>query len=331
MDDGMQFAHEGQGTEGPDTTKTIYKCGYTTFAGTSWKYIGNDQAEYEAELAKMEAKNTQWEEKKGWKPRTRPFEIATEIIEPEQVQEPQEASEEVSDEAQTVEVQASTQTIEVLAARGREQMKNFEVRDEYDAKVKELGQLAERLPNGYAIRLHQDHIPLSGVIVRYDDSDGRSQQRVWEGPYAISEAREHLQKMLPKPGRSSRNVSMLHEELYSPVGADAMKWDEGKQEYIGSLLDRRRIHVSGDVWSEQVRQGVPERALENPITWEPDIDGEKIYVEEVRKPMGRPKRIQGDYERISLEIRKDLLAFIDFHPGSRREYIEQLLRREMER
>src|SRR6266446_3569360 len=138
MDDGMQFAHEGQGSEGPDTTKTIYKVGYTTNAGTSWKYIGNDQSEMEAELATMEAKNAAWEEKKGWKPRSRPFEIVTEIIEPAQPEE-QEAVEE-----QPVEAQASTQTIEEMAARGREQMKNFPINDEYDAKVRELSLLAER-------------------------------------------------------------------------------------------------------------------------------------------------------------------------------------------
>jgi len=44
---------------------------------------------------------------------------------------------------------------------------------------------------------------------------------------------------------------------------------------------------------------------------------------EPRKP-GRPKRLHG-YERITLEIREDLLAKIDASGKSRREYIEQLL------
>jgi len=45
-----------------------------------------------------------------------------------------------------------------------------------------------------------------------------------------------------------------------------------------------------------------------------------------RRP-GRPKRLQGDYERITLEIRKELLAKVDAERGnkSRREFIETLL------
>ena len=73
---------------------------------------------------------------------------------------------------------------------------------------------------------------------------------------------------------------MLHEELYSPVGRDAMKWDERCLEYIGTLPDGCRIHVSGDVWSEELRQGAPSRELENPLNWETSTDGEKVYISE---------------------------------------------------
>ena len=41
--------------------------------------------------------------------------------------------------------------------------------------------------------------------------------------------------------------------------------------------------------------------------------------------LGRPKRLQGRYQRITLEIREDLLAKIDASGKSRREYIEALL------
>src|SRR5258708_7519527 len=44
----------------------------------------------------------------------------------------------------------------------------------------------------------------------------------------------------------------------------------------------------------------------------------------VRKP-GRPKERSGNYERITLEIRKDFLAMIDAQQQSRREYIERAL------
>jgi hypothetical protein len=40
---------------------------------------------------------------------------------------------------------------------------------------------------------------------------------------------------------------------------------------------------------------------------------------------GRPVERHGDYQRITLEIRKDLLAKIDASGKSRREYIEQLV------
>jgi hypothetical protein len=46
-------------------------------------------------------------------------------------------------------------------------------------------------------------------------------------------------------------------------------------------------------------------------------------------PAGRPKSRSGQYERITLEVARDALAFIDKQPVSRREYIELLVRREM--
>jgi hypothetical protein len=41
--------------------------------------------------------------------------------------------------------------------------------------------------------------------------------------------------------------------------------------------------------------------------------------------MGRPVERTGDYQRITLEIRRDLLAKIAASGKSRREYIEKLL------
>jgi hypothetical protein len=45
---------------------------------------------------------------------------------------------------------------------------------------------------------------------------------------------------------------------------------------------------------------------------------------------GRPKSREGKYERITLEVASDVLAFIDRQPDSRRGYIETLVRRAME-
>jgi hypothetical protein len=40
---------------------------------------------------------------------------------------------------------------------------------------------------------------------------------------------------------------------------------------------------------------------------------------------GRPIERKGEYERIALDVRKDLLKMVDASPKSRREYIEDLL------
>ena len=40
---------------------------------------------------------------------------------------------------------------------------------------------------------------------------------------------------------------------------------------------------------------------------------------------GRPIERKGEYERITLDVRKDLLKMVDASPKSRREYIEDLL------
>lgn len=56
-----------------------------------------------------------------------------------------------------------------------------------------------------------------------------------------------------------------------------------------------------------------------------DDDSHPLYLKRAAKRSGRPKERQGDYEAISLEVRKDLLAKIDASGKSRREYIEGLL------
>lgn len=47
-------------------------------------------------------------------------------------------------------------------------------------------------------------------------------------------------------------------------------------------------------------------------------------------PGGRPRFRQGQYERIALDVARDVLAFIDRQSDSRRSYIESLVHREME-
>ncbi len=44
-----------------------------------------------------------------------------------------------------------------------------------------------------------------------------------------------------------------------------------------------------------------------------------------RRPPGRPPELQGEYELVSVKVRKDLLAKIKASGKSRREYIEELL------
>jgi len=66
-----------------------------------------------------------------------------------------------------------------------------------------------------------------------------------------------------------------------------IKWDAEKQEYI--LTDVPDLSILG-----------------------------------IRKP-GRPTELQGEYELVSVKIRKDLLAKIKASGKSRREYIEELL------
>lgn len=57
----------------------------------------------------------------------------------------------------------------------------------------------------------------------------------------------------------------------------------------------------------------------------PGEDGYQLLsLELVRRP-GRPKGRDGDYERITLEVRSDLLKRIDASGKSRREYIEEAL------
>lgn len=46
-------------------------------------------------------------------------------------------------------------------------------------------------------------------------------------------------------------------------------------------------------------------------------------------PAGRPKLRSGQYERITVEVAHDVLAFIDAQPVSRRKFIESLVRKEM--
>jgi hypothetical protein len=47
------------------------------------------------------------------------------------------------------------------------------------------------------------------------------------------------------------------------------------------------------------------------------------------KKAGRPKKREGNYERITLEVREDVLKFVDKQPASRRELIERSLVRDM--
>jgi uncharacterized protein (DUF4415 family) len=96
-----------------------------------------------------------------------------------------------------------------------------------------------------------------------------------------------------------------------------------------------KTHVP--VEAESHEQAVYKAYAENPIlqSWKVSVrllkEGEQplddravLEFVEDRKP-GRPKGRKGEYERITLEIRKDLLAKIDASGKSRREYIEKLL------
>ena len=57
-----------------------------------------------------------------------------------------------------------------------------------------------------------------------------------------------------------------------------------------------------------------------------DESGNGIFVHDKGwRPVGRPKARQGTYERITLEVRSDLLDKIDKSGKSRREFIEELL------
>lgn len=131
MDDGLQFANEDRSNwpAGPDTTKTIYKVGARYVSGVTWDYIGNDKAEFDAALAKFEARNARIAAMKGWKPS--PTEIVTEIIEPEPIIEPDqdtvsqpvvESVEVAASAAPATEEQfeiAETGTVEVYVEAGR--------------------------------------------------------------------------------------------------------------------------------------------------------------------------------------------------------------------
>lgn len=208
MDDGLQFANEDRSNypAGPDTTKVIYKVGYHTSSGKSWKYIGNDQAQYQAELDKMEAENARTAAFKGWKPK--PIEIINEIIDPEQsvAQEPVEEVVEQPVVQEKIEVRdASTGlTFEEMAAKGRELLKNQPIRDAFDTQVRELSKLAELLPRGYAFRLHQDHVPLSGVVIRWDAPDGKRCETTIESRYALVEAREFISRKVREYAGATR-------------------------------------------------------------------------------------------------------------------------------
>lgn len=46
-------------------------------------------------------------------------------------------------------------------------------------------------------------------------------------------------------------------------------------------------------------------------------------------PSGRPKLRSGQYERITVEVAREVLAFVDAQPVSRREFFESLIRKEM--
>ena len=67
------------------------------------------------------------------------------------------------------------------------------------------------------------------------------------------------------------------------------------------------------------------------LGWDGSVDvddnSHPLYLKRRPKRLGRPKERRGDYEAISLEVRKDLLAKIDASGKSRREYIEELLER----
>lgn len=88
MDDGMQFANENCSgwAAAPDTSKVIYKVGFRGDHGITYKYTGNDEAEYQEELGKLEAQNLRW----ASCPWMTPYEIISEIIKPEPVKEAQE-------------------------------------------------------------------------------------------------------------------------------------------------------------------------------------------------------------------------------------------------
>jgi len=111
----------------------------------------------------------------------------------EAVEEQNEAS--VGKQEEVVEVQPASSRLAEMAAKGRELYKNLPPQDAFDLKVQEVSRLAERLPNGYALRLCQDHVPLRGVIVRYD-LDGQPHEETFDGFDAINRAKEHLQQML---------------------------------------------------------------------------------------------------------------------------------------
>jgi len=59
----------------------------------------------------------------------------------------------------------------------------------FDAKVAEVNEMAKQLPEGKAWRLHQDHVPLYGLVVQWRGEDGREHYHDLENPYCISEAK----------------------------------------------------------------------------------------------------------------------------------------------
>lgn len=104
-------------------------------------------------------------------------------------------------------------------------------------------------------------------------------------------------------GVLSRSAFDVHGHLCSPV---PLHCQGSTQEIIDAF-----INASGGNFGIDVMDG---NVFLNPAP------STAMY----RKP-GRPVGRKGEYQRITLEIRKDLLAKMDTSSKSRREYIEELL------
>ena len=105
--------------------------------------------------------------------------------------------------------------------------------------------------------------------------------------------------------------SMQFNAAWQGVDIDEGKWEgEGEERYfLISLKSDRSLPKAQE-------RGVNRRDGVLATTFNIDLSPAKP---------GRPKTVQGDYEVISLKVRKDLLSKIDASGKSRREYIETLL------